>query len=204
MADALLIEWEQVLVDVRLPREQAIAQAERRQSSTRGAADDTERELIALDAERHVQHALSLGVTLRAGVREFLEAAQQIGPVLIVTRAPRETTEAMLRVTELDACIAGVMCANDRAASGDSAQALYRRAAVVIAERRRLSVHRSIVLADKLNQLQEAMHAGFRVVAVQAPSHEALEAHGAVDAIDGLQLSALDMLAGLTPGSGHP
>ena len=219
MLDAVLIEWENVLVDTSSARRNALVRAfaeeglrfdESRWStechgrpldgavasalSYAGQADEPLAELLVMRAGRAFAEQLGKGFVLLPGARAFVEQAQVGARVGIVTFATRAETEFVLRLADLDAAVSTVVCAG----AAEESRATYDRALEHLTTRRITRRDHSVAVAHIAPAFRGARAAGIRTVAVGAPAHDALEADGAVGSIDGLTLTDIARVAGLT------
>ena len=219
MLDAVLIEWENVLVDTSSARRDALVRAfaeeglrfddsrwfaECHGRSLHGAvasalshvghADEPLADLLVMRAGRAFAERLGKGFVLQPGARAFVEQAQVGARIGIVTFATRIETEFVLRLAGLDGAFSTVVCAE----AAEDARATYERALVHLAGRRPARNDRTVAVAHIAPAFRGARAAGIRTVAVGAPAHDALEADGAVGTIDGLTLTEIERLAGLT------
>lgn len=198
MLDAMLLEWEGVLADTRDARRAAIEHA----LSAEGiaelpASDPTLAQLVALRAERAFVARLSTGLVLEEGAAELVRQAQARARVVIVTRATRGETEAMLRLSSLDDSVRQIICSDD--VNGDTpSPEQYERALASLARLKPVDRTRVVAVVNGLPGIRAARAAGVRVLAVATPAHEALEADGAVDTLNGLSMPELERVVGMT------
>lgn len=220
MVDAVLVEWEGVLADTFIGRRDALTRAlssegvylddfvvaaECQGRSTHAAAaavlaraghdDPTLVDLVALRATRSFAERLGKGFVLRRGAREFMQHVQASAPIGLVTSASRSETEFVLRLAELDGAVSTVVC-SDEGLDGPPHEALERAVANMA---RRCTLRRAhvVALAPSSRAVRAAKDAGVRVIAVGSPAHEALEADGVVEGVDGLTVVQLATIAGL-------
>ena len=216
MLDAVLIEWENVLVDTSSARRDALVRAFAEEGlrfdetcwvaechgrslhgavasalSHAGQADEPLADLLVMRAGRAFAERLGKGFVLQPGARAFVEQAQVGARIGIATSATRAETEFVLRLAGLDGAFSTLVCAE----AGEDARATYERALVHLAGRR---TDRTVAVAHIAPAFRGARAAGIRTLAVGAPAHDALEADGAVGNIDGLTLTDIARLAGLT------
>jgi len=219
MLDAVLIEWENVLVDTSSARRDALVRAFADEGlpfdesrwfaechgrplhgavtsalTHSGRADDTLTDLLVMRAGRAFAERLGKGFVLQPGARAFVEQAQVGARIGIVTFATRVETEFVLRLAGLDPAFSVVVCAE----AAEEARATYERALDHLAGRRPARNDRTVAVAHIAPAFRGARAAGIRTVAVGAPAHDALEADGAVGNINGLTLTDIARLAGLT------
>ena len=225
MLDAVLIEWENVLVDTSSARRDALVRAfedeglhldESRWFSEcqglplheavsselthAGRVDDTLASLLVMRASRAFAERLGKGFILLPGARAFVEQAQLSTRVGIVTLATRAETDFVLRLAGLDEAVCTVVCA----AADEAARATYERARTQLALKRPVRSEDTVAIAHAAPALRGARAAGFRSIAVGAPAHAALEADGAVRSIDGLTLADIERVAGFTMPERRP
>ncbi len=222
MADAVLLDWEGLLADTGRSRRDALGVALAAEGvalddatyedrcvgrSLRGvvasalgwhAHDDTLVELVALRAQRELTARISQGFVVAPDVVRFIEHAQLRVPVVIVTTAGRDETDAALRLTGLRDSFSVIVTADD--VPEDSPSPRQIDAALAHLARRRggtLARDRVLTLATNRPAILAARGAGVRTVAVGVAAHVAVEADGAIASLDGTTLDALDALAGI-------
>ena len=218
MLDAVLVEWENVLVDTGSVRRDALVRAFAEEGlefdaarwtadclgrplhgaiafalAHTGRTDDTLTDLLVLRAGRAFAERLGKGFVLVPGAREFLERLQVGTTLCIVSSSTRAETDFVLRLAGLDAMVSTITCAEATEQPG----ATYDRAITHLAERQQVRRHRMVAVAHVAPALRGARVAGIRTVAVGAPAHEALEADGAVRSIEGVTLPDLARIVGL-------
>jgi beta-phosphoglucomutase-like phosphatase (HAD superfamily) len=223
MADGVLLDWEGMLADTADARREALRSAFSEEGITfddaafehlgagrsvrsavakllgTRAGDATLAELLALRAERTFAARLAQGFAIDPAAARFTELAQLRAPVVIVTTAGRAESDAALRLAGLHDSCAAIVTADD--VGGDApAPASYELALAHLGRRRVVKAYRVVVLATTMPAIRAAREAGLRTVAVGAPAHVALEADAAVASLDGLTLSAIDALLGITAG----
>jgi beta-phosphoglucomutase-like phosphatase (HAD superfamily) len=223
MADGVLLDWEGMLADTADARREALRSAFSEEGITfddaafehlgagrsvrsavakllgNRAGDATLAELLALRAERTFAARLAQGFAIDPAAARFTELAQLRAPVVIVTTAGRAESDAALRLAGLHDSCAAIVTADD--VGGDApAPASYELALAHLGRRRVVKAYRVVVLATTMPAIRAAREAGLRTVAVGAPAHVALEADAAVASLDGLTLSAIDALLGITAG----
>ena len=221
MPDAVLLEWEGVLTDTASARQDALvaalaaegmhldATAWRAHSDGRalrdavmsalayfGRTDDTLADLVVLRATRAFASQQEQGFVLLPGAREFVEQAQIGSRVAIVTSATHSETEFVLRLAGLDGAVSTIVSADD-VLDSPPASAVYERALGQLGRLRPLRRDRVVAIVTTSSALQAARAAGIRTVALGVPAHVAVDADGAVDAIDGLTVGDLADLAGI-------
>ena len=225
--DAVLLDWEGVLADCAGVRRDALAHAlaaERItpdapsltrhpadpapgiEASTLANLDRTDpalADLVRLRASRAFAERLAKGFVLMPGARAFVEHAQLVSRVAIVTSATRSETEFVLRLSGLDGAVATIVSADDGLAP-PPLPAMYERALEQLS--RRGPIHRECVVA--IGQASDALRAaracGVRTVALGAPAHVAVEADGAIDTVHGLLVTDLARLAGVATAERRP
>ena len=220
MLDAVLIEWENVLVDTRSARRDALVRAFAEEGlrfdqsrwftechghplegavasalSHAGQADEPLAELLVMRASRAFAEQIGKGFVLLPGARAFVEQAQLGPPLGIVTFATRAETEFVLRLAGLEGAVSTVVCAT----AVEEARATYERALKQLGARRSTRSDHTVAFAHIALALRGARAAGVRTVAVGAAAHDALEADGVVASIDGLTLTEIARVAGLAP-----
>lgn len=225
MLDAVLLDWEGVLADTRDARREALRRAfgdegipvddavlAAAEDMTRanavahvlrlaGRRDPTLADLVALRASRAFAERLGKGFVLAPGARAFVEHLRVRALVAVVTSATRAETEFVLGLAGLDGSIATIVSADDTADwdTGSTHLAAVAR----LGRGRSLDPRRVAVLAQRPAVLGAARCAGLRTVAVGAAAHLALTADGAVDGIDGLTVSDVARIAGVTAVEHH-
>jgi beta-phosphoglucomutase-like phosphatase (HAD superfamily) len=222
MADAVLLDWEGLLADTGSSRREALALALAAEgvalddttyedrcvgrslrsvvASSLGwrAGDDTLVELVALRVQRELTARLAQGFVVAPGVARFVEHAQLRGPVVIVTAAGRDETDAALRLAGLRDSFSAIITADD--VPEDAPSPTQIDAAMAHLSRRRgasLARERVLTLATTRPAILAAREGGVRTVAVGVPAHVAVEADGAVRSLAGTTLDALDVLVGI-------
>ncbi|MEP6732641.1 MAG: HAD hydrolase-like protein [bacterium] len=203
----MILEWEGVLADTSSARRDSLRRAladEGVQSDAPSIAleqmqrsDPTLADLVALRATRAFAERLGNGFVLLPGAREFVEHAQLASRVAIVTTATRSETEFVLRLAGLDGAIATIVSADDMLDAPPS-PAMIERAVAQLSRLRSLQRSRIVSLASASVALCAARAAGVRTVAVGAPAHVAVDADGAVSGIEGLTMTDLTRLCGIT------
>ena len=227
MVDAVLLEWDGVLVDTRDARRDALlrALADEGVDWSAGAYDahcaelDVQRaaavaieqtrgddatlaDLVALRAGRVFTECLARGITLERGAVEFLSATEPRARLAIATRASRAETDLVLRLSGLDGMMACVFTADD-VLHPPPASELYEQAAAHLARTRRTRREHTVALVSSSPAIRAARSAGVHVLAVGTPAHVALDADGATGDLTSLTIDELATLVGITP-SGHP
>lgn len=212
MVDAVLLEWEGVLADTRHARRDALRHALAAEGVAHTLSDDDEQlrglcvgasvrtvlrhmgssdltlaELLAARAARAFAETLAAGIVLAPGAASFVARLQSRGRVAIVTRASRAETELMLRLAGLDDAMTAVVSADDVPDEAPSVAA-YQAAFDRLARTRAVAPARTVAVVDAAPGIRAARAAGVRVLAVGAPAHHAMEADGAVDALDACTL----------------
>ncbi len=219
MLDAVLVEWENVLVDTSSVRRDALVRAFAEEGlefdaarwtadspghplhgaiasalAHTGLTDDTLTDLLVMRAGRAFAERLGKGFLLVPGAREFLERLQ-VGTTLgIVSSSTRAETDFVLRLAGLDAMVSTITCAE----AAEQPRASYERTIAHLTARQQARKHRMVAVAHAAPALRGARAAGIRTVAVGAPAHEALEADGALRSIEGLTLADLARVVGLS------
>ena len=195
MLDAVLLEWEGVLVDTSDARRDALvrALADEGVQYEQLEADPALADLIALRATRAFAERIGKGLVLLPGAREFVERVQLGSRLAIVTSATRAETEFVLRLAGLDAAVSTVVSSDD-ALDGTAA---YERAVRHVARVRAIRRDHVVALASTSPALRAARAVGVRTVAVSAPAHVALDADGAIASVDGVVLADLARIGGI-------
>ena len=228
MLDAVLLDWEGVLADTAVARHDALLRAlsqeglcldagayathcdgqplhtaVRNALAYLGRADATLADLVALRATRAFAERLGKGFVLVPGAREFVEQVQLASRLGVVTSATRSATEFMLRLAGLDSAVSTIVSADD-VLEALPAPTAYESALDHLAWRRPLRRDCVVAIAPTSAALVAARAAGLRTVALGAPAHVAVDADGVVEAIDGLTLSDLARVAGITTPERQP
>ncbi|HVZ78161.1 MAG TPA: HAD family phosphatase [Gemmatimonadaceae bacterium] len=218
MIEALLLELEGVMVETRVARLDAVARAladdgivfprelladdvlgmapadaiARAASAAQAAFDPTGIDLAAMRAERYFAERIGKGVTLRAGIRELLDAAYGRTRLAIVSRARRSTVEYVLGLSGASHVFSAIVCADDvleQKPAGDG----YERALQRLHSRRPLARERALALEDSRAGIRAAHAAGIRCLAVgDLPADHAMEADGMLPDLRGAGADALD------------
>ena len=202
MIDAVLLDWENVLVDTLDARRDARQRALAEQGLSADAPlDPTLESLVAARATRAFAERIGKGFILRDGARELIERIQAAARLAIVTTATRSETEFILRLAALDAAPSTIVSADD----GDDtpAPAAYRRALEQLGRRRPVSAERTIAIVATEPTLRAARAAGLRTIALDLPAHVAVEADGAIASFRDTTVSDLARAAGVTTASGR-
>jgi beta-phosphoglucomutase-like phosphatase (HAD superfamily) len=222
MADAVLLDWEGLLADTAGNRRAAIALALSAEGvafdegayddrfagrSLRSivasalswrAGDDTLVELVSLRAQRELVARLAQGFVVAPEVVRFVEHAQLRAPVMVVTAAGRDETDAALRLAGLRDSFAAIVTADD--VPEDAPSPTQIDAALAHLSRRRaggLARDRVLALATTTPAILAAREAGVRTLAVGVPAHVAVEADGTISTLTGTTLDVLDALVGI-------
>ena len=223
MPDALLLDWEDSIVETCTMRRVALQRALHDEGLTLDASDCARccdgasvptsiaralamlgsndpvlGDLLAVRASRVFAERLGKGFLLRSGARELIQHAQVSSRLAIVTLATRSETEFVLRLAGLDGTVSTIVSADDELQPPPSA-ALFVAALTQLSRQRETRAERSIAIGASVDMMRSARSAGLRVIALGAPAHVALESHGAVDSLDGLTMSALSRIAGISP-----
>ena len=225
MLDAVLLEWEGVLVDTGAARRDALLRALADEGVPWTAAaydaccggldvraataaalmrcgsrdsDATLVELVALRAERAFVERLAHGFMLQPGVAGFIAAAEGRVRIAVVTRAARAETDVALQLSGLETAITSIVAADD-VADPMPAPESYGLALRLLARRRAIDAERVVAMVETPAALRAARDAGVRSLAVGAPAHVAVDADAAMDALPGLTLEAIASLLGVAP-----
>lgn len=204
MIDAVLLDWENVLVDT----VDARREARQRALAEQGVGSDTPLDatlesIVAARATRAFAERIGKGFVVRDGARELIERMQVACRVAIVTTATRAETEFMLRLAALDAAPSTIVSADD----GDDVPtpAAYRRALEQLARRRPVNAERSVAIVATASSLRAARLAGLRTLAFGLPAHVAVEAHGALGSLHHATMADIARAAGMPAASErHP
>jgi beta-phosphoglucomutase-like phosphatase (HAD superfamily) len=195
MVDAVLLEWEGVLADTSVARREALLRALAEEGVQYEAleTDPALADLVALRATRAFAERIGKGLVLLPGAREFVERIQLASRVAIVTSATRAETEFVLRLSGLDAAISTIVSSDDML----EGSATYERAIAQLARVRPIKRDHIIVLASASPAVRAARAAGIHTIAVGAPAHVALDADGALVAVDGITIADLARIGGI-------
>lgn len=193
MLDAVLLDWESTLVSTTEARRDARTRALLDEGFDLDVLvnDPTLADLIALRTKRYFAERLGKGIVLEPGARAFIERVQLGARLAIVTHASRSETEFVLGLAGLDGAASTIVTADDRTSNG------YRLALEHLARRKPLNPARAVAVAQTVHDIQAASTVGLRTVALAAPAHVAVEADGAIDAINGLTLAELARVSGI-------
>ncbi|CAN5253957.1 hypothetical protein BH09GEM1_BH09GEM1_15920 [soil metagenome] len=222
MPDALLLDWEDSIVETSTMRRVALQRAlhdeglvldsddcarccdgasvhasMQRALATLGVHDLVLADLLAIRASRAFAERLGKGFLLRTGAREFIGNVQVTSRLAIVTLASRSETEFILRLAGFDGTVSTIVSADD-ALDPPPMAAPFATALAQLSRRREARAERSIAISTPAEMIRSARAAGLRSIALGAPAHVALEAHGAVDTLDGLSVAALSRVAGIS------
>ena len=195
MVDAVLLEWEGVLADTSVARREALLRALAEEGVQYEAleTDPALADLVALRATRAFAERIGKGLVLLPGAREFVERIQLASRVAIVTSATRAETEFVLRLSGLDAAISTIVSSDDML----EGSATYERAIAQLARVRPIKRDHIIALASASPALRAARAAGIHTIAVGSPAHVALDADGALVAVDGITVADLARIGGI-------
>jgi HAD superfamily hydrolase (TIGR01549 family) len=198
MMDAVLLDWEGVLADTTIARREALLQALAEEGAELSAlaSDPALADLVALRATRAFAARLGKGFVLLPGARQFVERVQLGSRVGIVTSATRSETEFVLRLAGLDAAVSTIVSADDGLDAPPS-PTMFARAVEHLARVRPLRREHVVAMAATIPALRAARTAGVRTIAVGAPAHVAVEADGAVNAVNGVSLADLCRLTSI-------
>ena len=217
MIDAVLLDWEDVILETRALRRAALTEAFRNRGlpfdndayetlcadrSVHSAAsnmlahsnrrDAALADLVAFEAHSLFRTQLSRPLTLVPHAQEFVEGLHAKCRLAIVTSASRsETTDALSR-TALTDLFTVVVCGEDGDLHDPVSTALDRLSRV-----RAISAGRCIGVFAHHNALQAARAAKLRTVAVNAQAHIAVSADAAIHSFEGLTAHGLARLAGI-------
>lgn len=224
MVDAMLLEWEGVLVDTRAARRDALRRALEAEGVAHRLADDDEQlrglgvtgaahavlrhmgssdevlaGLLSLRAARGFADRIAGGIVLLPGAAAFIAHAQARTRIAIVTRASRAETELVLRMAGLEDAITTIVTSDEDPDAPSCAG--YRLALTALSRVRPVEPSQAVALVDATPGIRAARDAGLRVIAVGAPPHQAIDADAAVDSLVGLRLDEPGVL--VAPGSGR-
>lgn len=218
MVDAVLVEFDGVLADTRAVRRAAlldtlkqdritISETEYRdrcsampvRAALRAAyavrhvsVDETAIELAAVRAEKSFSSAVQSGLSLTAGARAFIEAAQTQTRLAIVSRATRSDIETTLSLAQLEHAFEFII-ADDDAFAPKPSPASYLGAIERLKRRRAVSVRNVIALEDGASGIHAAKDAGLRCAVVGAlPVHIAVDADGMIPSLIGQTVATVD------------
>ena len=225
--DAILLDWQGVLADSAGVRRDALAHALAAERialdapstsaqplgnptlcveatlANLGRTDPALADLVRLRATRAFSERLAQGFVLLPGARAFVEHAQLVSRVAIVTSASRSETEFVLRLAGLDGAVFTIVSADD-GLDPPPLPAMCARALEHLSRRGPIHRERVVALGQTSDALRAARTCGVRTVALSAPAHVAVEADGAVDAVHGLLMTDLARLAGISMADRRP
>ncbi|MEO7454832.1 MAG: HAD family phosphatase [Gemmatimonadaceae bacterium] len=221
MLDAVLLDWENVLVDTADARRHALRRALSEEGvryaepadvaafewqgfaaeavgvlQRAGTVDPTLADIVVARATTAFAERLGKGFVLRQGAREVVERIQASSRLAIVTTATRSETEFMLRLAGLEAAASTIVSADDSADAPPSPDG-HRRAVAQLARRRPLHPERVVALVGTHAFLRAARDANVRTVALGMPAHVAVEADGALTSLIGVTVADLERAAGI-------
>ena len=221
MLDAVLLDWENVLVDTADARRHALRRALSEEGvryaepadvaayewqgfaaesagvlQRAGVMDATLAELVVARATSAFAERLGKGFVLLPGARELAERIQASSRLAIVTTATRSETEFMLRLAGLEAAASTIVSADDATDAPPSPDA-HRRALLQLARRRPLHPERVVALVGTRAFLHSARDAGVRTVSVGMPAHVAVGADGALGNLSGVTIADIARAAGV-------
>ena len=195
MIDAVLMDWEGILVETADARRDALRLALRDEGVEEGTArdDPTLVELLALRARRNFAERIGKGFTLVEGGREFIESAHGRSRLAIVTGATRAESEFVLRLAGIEGAIATLVSGDDLPLS--SRADLYLAAIAQLGRIKPIRREQVLVLASTAVEIAAAHSLGVQTVAIHAPAHVAMEADAAVESLRCLTIDDLARLA---------
>lgn len=220
MIDAVLLDWEGLLVSTEPLRRRALAGALAAEGvtaptaalahaatlSTRAAAallvrasgrdDPVLADLVAARTERAITAGLAEGMVLSAGAQSALQALGERTRLAVATRASRRETDTFLALSPFDALVRTIVTADDVAQPPPS-PLLLEAALDRLARIRPLARERVVALVDGAPGIAAARAAGLRVVAVAVPAHGALDADGALHSLAGVTIEILARVSGV-------
>jgi len=200
MPDALLLDWEGCIVDTSEMRQLARVRALEEEGLSPSAGtpmDPVVADIVAARASRAFAERLGKGFVMRDGARALLENAQATSRVAIVTQASRSETEFVLRLAALDDVVSSIVSADDGLEPWPSPM-LFVTAIARLSTRREMRADHAVAIATSSEVLRAARSAGLHTVALGVPAHVALESDGAIDSLDGLTVTTLGRIAGIT------
>lgn len=160
------------------------------------ALDDTGMDLLVIRAEREFLSAVSTGIPLAPGARDFIAAAHGGTRLGIVTRARRRAADVLLSFVGMDEAFEFVLTADDVPEPKPDG-APYRAALARIERHRVVSVDHVVALEDGIAGVRAARAAGVGAVAVgPLPTHVAAEANAHLPTLAGQTVASLDALLG--------
>jgi HAD superfamily hydrolase (TIGR01509 family) len=157
------------------------------------ALDPTDVELTALRAERAFEERVGRGVTLVPGAREAVESLATRLRVVVVTRAPARAAERILALAGLDACVAGVVAA-DQALAPKPSPSGHRRALERLARVGAGAPDAVVAFEDAPDGLVAARAAGVHAVGVGAGARDATKADPWLASLAGVTYDAVVQL----------
>ena len=218
MVDAVLVEFDGVLADTRAARRAAlldtlaedgitISESEYRDrcaampvraavlaayAARHVSADDTVTDLAAVRAEQRFASAVQSGLSLTAGARAFIEAAQTQTRLAIVSRAARTDIDVTLSLAQLEHAFEFII-ADDDAFAPKPSPASYEGAVERLKRRRSVNARNVIALEDGASGIHAAKAAGLRCAVVGTlPVHVAVDADGMIPSLIGQTVASLD------------
>ncbi len=162
--------------------------------------DETQRTIIALEAERRFSSLLPSGVRLAAGAVEFVQRTRVHVPVAAVTRLRRDDAHLILDLAGLTASITFVIARED-VVSGKPDPGAHELALRRLAQTRPLRPDEAIALEDGGLGIDAARTAGVHVVAVgELPAEETIRAGAWIPSLEEHDLRTLAALLELERG----
>lgn len=201
MLDAVLLEWEGVLADTTVARRDALLRALADEGVEYEAlgSDPTLADLVAMRATRAFAERIGTGLVLLPGARAFVERLHVSSRIAIVTSATRAETEFVLRLAGLEDAVTTVVSSDDV----PHGPAAFERAITHLWRVRPIKRDHIVALAVTGPALRAARDAGVRAIAVGAPAHVAIDADGALAAVDGATIADLARLSGIATAERH-
>lgn len=156
--------------------------------------DETERDLIAVDAEREFAQRAAVGLTLVDGARECISRLHSSTRLGIVTRSGRREVESALSLAGLEFAFECVVAREDVSLPKPSPRG-YELALERLSSRRPITPGEVIALEDSVEGIRAARSAGVLAIAVgDVPPDEAVEADGYLPSLVSATAASLDEL----------
>ena len=166
MPEAVLIELEGVVVETRALRAEALRRGLEAIGLPDGAEpDETERDLVALVAEREFASRASAGLSLVEGARECILAMHAQARLAVVTRASRRVADLVLEMAGIADAFDCVVAAEDVRLPKPSPEGLTL-AIARLSRRRVVDREACLALEDDIDGIRAARAAGVPCIAV--------------------------------------
>lgn len=179
MPEALLIELEGVVAETRALRAEALRRGLEAIGVVDGAEpDETERDLVALVAEREFAARASAGLSLVQGARECILSMHVQMRLAVVTRVSRRVADLVLELGGLTDAFDCVIAAEDVRAGKPSPEG-YVLALERLSRRRRAAPESCLAIEDGIDGIRAARAAGVPCLAVASISADEAFAAGA-------------------------